>query len=261
MLAPPFNHNFNRSTVNFITSSGIQTYVPASAWAAVTPYIVGQTIIDSNGNGEKCIVAGTSGDSAPSWSSGLFVNTGDNSSVTWQNIGTLANISMVSNFGHIEKAMIQDINNGSVWKELGIALDLSRDSTNSCPKIISAQTDDNQGDISFRLMPPPGAAYPISIQYQQAQVPFTSLSQSWAPIPDRLYTIYNAGVLALSYLYKGDVARHQVASQAFIARMLSYDQGLSESQANQFMKNWGQTISETTLMQRSQQGVSARAAL
>jgi hypothetical protein len=41
--------------------------VGISAWAATTAYTVGQMVKDSANNTEMCIVAGTSGSTAPSW--------------------------------------------------------------------------------------------------------------------------------------------------------------------------------------------------
>lgn len=262
ILAPPFRHNFNRNTVNFLTKSGVQTYVNTNSWNANYIYTLGTTIIDPNGNGQKVIVAGTSSSYQPTWSTGIFTTTNDDggsppSSLTWQNVGPLVSISQITDFGFIEKAMVQDINNGNVWKELGVSLDLSRDTTPSCPKYISAQTDDNLGDVAVRLMPPPGGVYPVSMQYQKLQVPFTSVAQTWAPIPDRMFMIYSFGVLALAYLYKGD-SRFQWASMQFVTKMLAYAEGLSETQINQFLRNWQLTTSENTWNQKAQQGTAAR---
>jgi hypothetical protein len=259
VLAPPFKWRFNRNSVNFITTSGTQTYMSANGWVGVTAYTVGTTIIDSNGNGQKCVVSGTSGGSAPTWSTNLFATTSDGSgNLSWQNIGPLSAIPQMTDFGFIEKASVQDINNGSVWKELSIALDLSRDSTTSCPKLISAQSDDNLGDIALRLMPPPGAAYPVTVQYQKQLATYTSLGQTWSPLPDYLYMTYNFGFLALAFLYKGD-SRFEWASQQFTTRLLSYAEGLKESEISAFLQNWQSSSTAFALWaQKVQQGVAGR---
>jgi hypothetical protein len=257
ITAPPFKWRFNRNSVNFITTSGTQTYMNANNWVATTSYTTGTTIIDSNGNGQKCIVAGTSSVSTPSWSTSLFTYTTDGA-VTWQNIGPLGGILQMTDFGFIEKAVIQDVNNGSVWKELSVSLDLSRDSTTSCPKYVSAQSDDNLGDISLRLTPPPGAAYPVSVQYQKQLSPFTSLGQSWSPLPDYLFMTYSFGFLALAFLYKGD-SRFEWASQQFTTRLLSYAEGLKESEISAFLQNWQSSSTAFSVWaQKSQQGVAGR---
>ena len=258
MLAPPFKHNFNRQTYNFLTVKDCQSYMPAAGWVANQPYLLNAVIIDSNGNGQKCIVAGTSQTPGPpAWTTGLFTTLVDGG-VTWQNLGVLTNIPQINNFGFIEKAWVQDVNSGSEWKEMGISLDLPRDSTSGCPKYISAQTDDNVGNISIRLTPPPAGIYPITMQYQALQVPFTSVGVTWAPIPDRLFYTYSYGVLALAYAYKGDMQRAMWAGGHFVGGLLSYYEGLSETQINQFLRVWSATLGENIAQAKSQQGTALR---
>jgi hypothetical protein len=47
------------------------------AWSAATPYTAGTLVIDSNGNLQRCTTAGTSGSSAPAWSTALSGSTAD----------------------------------------------------------------------------------------------------------------------------------------------------------------------------------------
>ena len=260
LLSPPFAPNFNRGAINFITTAGVQTYVAAGSWIPANPYSVGQIIIDSNGNGQLVLTAGVSQTASPpvppTWATGIFVNTTDGT-VVWQCLGSLGAIPQVTDFGWIEKAELQDVLNGNAWKELGIQLNLSRDTVTSCPRFISAQADDNQGDVTFRLMPPPAGAYPIVVQYQRLHQPFTSLSNLWGPIPDRLFYTYSMGVLALAYLYKGD-ERYASTSQKFITGVLAYYGGLTETQKNQFLANWNASLAETNMQSKAQQAVAAR---
>ena len=262
LLGPPFKPSWNRNSIQFVTTSGTQTYVNAGSWASGTAYTVGTVIIDTNNNGQRVIVAGTSGGSAPSWVTGLFLTTTDNS-VTWQNIGPLATIPQITDFAYIEKAAVRDIYSSSSisvansWKEMEISLNLSRDTAQGCPKYVAAQSDDNIGDIAIRLTPTPGAAYPVDVQYQKLHQPFTALSNPWAPIPDRLFHTYSMGVLALAFLYKGD-SRYQWASQQFIAGVVSYYGGLKETEMNQFLQAWDSTIADAVKAQKAQQVVSAR---
>jgi len=55
-------------------------------WAAASPYVLGQIIIDSNGNIQRCTTAGTSGGVQPTWSTVLNATTTDNTAV-WTNAG------------------------------------------------------------------------------------------------------------------------------------------------------------------------------
>jgi len=61
----------------------------ATAWASSTAYDVGDIVRPAAANGYvyRCIAAGTSGGSAPSWPTTKGVDVTDNS-VTWENLGT-----------------------------------------------------------------------------------------------------------------------------------------------------------------------------
>lgn len=261
MTAPPFKWNWNRSSVDFITTGGTQNYRNAPAWSSTT-FSAGQIIIDSNNNGQRCIVAGTAGGSAPAWATGIFATTTDNT-ITWSNIGPLASIVQVSDFGFIERAQVQDINaSTSTWKDLNIVQQLPRESGSSCPKTVCADSDDNASDITFRLspVPPSGSTglYPITIVYQKKVANYTDTAQSMSPLPDHFFHVYAYGVLALCYMYAED-PRYQMANQQFIARLLSYAEGLSEMEINIFLKNWNAILPGAPgFMARLQQGTQAR---
>jgi hypothetical protein len=57
-----------------------------ATWAAATAYSVGTRILDSNGNVQQVITAGTSGGAAPTWNTAFGAPTTDNTA-TWQNQG------------------------------------------------------------------------------------------------------------------------------------------------------------------------------
>lgn len=172
--------------------------------------------------------------------------------------GTQDYSQSVASFGFIENASVQDVNNGNAWKQLTPRLDLALESSTSCPKYVSAQTDDNAGNIGFRLMPVPGAIYPVTIQYQKQAVLFTSLTQTWAPLPDFLFYIYSMGFLALSLVYKSD-SMFPWASQQFATRLLAQAEGLSETETNIFLQTWtGITNSVALTALKQTQGNQAR---
>lgn len=157
----------------------------------------------------------------------------------------------ISDFGFAEKAQVQDVNSNSSWKEIGIRLDLSLESLTSCPKYICPLLDDNSGNITFRLMPVPGAAYPVNVQYQKAQPLFASLSQTWAPIPDFMFYVYSLGFMAFALLYKGD-SRFPGAMQQFATTLIANSEGLTESEMNIFLQTWTgitNTVALTALKQ------------
>lgn len=88
--------NANGTTNNF-------TQVSAS-WVASTPYALGATIVDSNGNLQRVTHAGTSGSgSHPTWNATVGLTTTD-SGVTW----TCIQDSPLSNYNFVDSAVIND---------------------------------------------------------------------------------------------------------------------------------------------------------
>lgn len=57
----------------------------AYAWKATTAYVLGQEVVDSNGNLQKVVIAGTSGASAPTWATTpIGALTAADGTVTWE---------------------------------------------------------------------------------------------------------------------------------------------------------------------------------
>lgn len=107
----------------------------------------------------------------------------------------------------------------------------------SRPTFISAQLDDDEGNITFRLMPVPEQDYSGSIIYQQSAPSITTTASVWAPIPDYLKYIYNWGFLSLmqDYLNSGDAAHMR---QLFVSSLINVSEGLEETQKNLFIQSW-----------------------
>jgi len=85
----------------------LNLYVTPAAWTAATDYLVGDRIrpnLTSNGYLYQCVTAGTSGGSAPAFSTTVGATFGDGS-VTWKNIGaddpTLRYVVPSSAYGQI----------------------------------------------------------------------------------------------------------------------------------------------------------------
>lgn len=53
------------------------------SWAATTAFSVGNLIVDSNGNIQRCTTAGTSGSSHPTWATTIGSTTNDASPLVW----------------------------------------------------------------------------------------------------------------------------------------------------------------------------------
>jgi hypothetical protein len=125
------------------------------------------------------------------------------------------------------------------------------------PESIAPQIDNNAGSITFRFLPVPDQIYTIVPFYQQSAPLFTSLSQTWSPIPDKLEYLYSWGFLALSLAYADD-QRFPIFNQKFVAHLLGAQQGLSEMEKNMFLDSWNLVTSQQGLANiKMQQGRQA----
>jgi hypothetical protein len=125
------------------------------------------------------------------------------------------------------------------------------------PQSIAPQIDNNAGQITFRFLPVPDNAYGVVAYFQNSPPLFTSLSQTWAPIPDKFEYLYNWGFLALSMAYSQD-ERFQIFNQKFVAHLLGAQQGLSETERNMFLDSWNILTNQNTLAAiKTQQGRQA----
>ncbi len=126
-----------------LLASRAAAYVPANAWqeqwGPLVPYQVGQIVRPTTGNGLlfRCITAGTSGVSQPSWPT-LIGGTVVDSGATWQAIAagaiqlTAASIQWLSYLGSLRYLVISDRSPGSASQQPLIGLcDLGTTSTGS----------------------------------------------------------------------------------------------------------------------------------
>ena len=159
----------------------------------------------------------------------------------------------IGDFGFLEKA---SITSGSTTFELSNTEPVLGDGAErDRPHTIAPQIDDNNGHLSFRLLPIPDAVYTVKVIYQAKAPVLTSLSDSWA-IPDRFAYIFNRGFLALSFEYADD-PKFQVENQKFVSALLGAAEGLSEQSRNVFLGHW-LSVTGQTASGKSQQGLSSR---
>lgn len=267
MLGAPFYWRWNRVVTGFITAVGQQDYVVFN-WAASTTITTIYVTVDDAGNSQACTTAGTTGTTAPSWNHTKGGTTTDGG-VTWTNLGSINTpVSQTYDFAWIERASVQKMNPNSStgsWQAMKPKITLELDSASSRPQNVAAEMSDDNGNITFRLMPVPDASYPIAITIQQKPSLFSpdneGINETWGPIPDEYSHIYNWGFLSLMLLFADD-PRFPVANQKFVSALLSTHQGLSQTEINIFLNNWqaltGQQIS---LDVRTQQGLQARGSI
>jgi hypothetical protein len=234
IVSKPFRWQFNRVVTGFYAVVGQQDYTLLYAWPASTALLTGYQLIDSNGNSQIVTVAGTTNSTVPSWNATVGGTTTDNG-VTWKNQGPIPNASSSYNFGWIENVSVQDPVS-SKWIQISNKVDLALDAAQSRPQNIAAELIGTLG-IVFRLMPLPDKAYPVAITLQQSAQLFTSLNQTWSPIPDDLGYVYNTGLLAWMYEFADD-GRSPQKRQEFVARLLGAAEGLTATEVDIFLSNF-----------------------
>lgn len=145
--------------------------------------------------------------------------------------GTQDYLQTTPNFGWLEKASIND---GTNVFELEVQLNVSEESTQNQPTYISPRLDDDTGNVTFRLFPVPDKVYTVNYAFQNAAPSFTSLADTWSPVPDYMYYLIQQGFLAKVYEYWDDV-RFFPSLQLFMRQVVSASEGLTESQKNIFL--------------------------
>lgn len=264
VVGAPFAWRWNRILTGFVTVPGQQDYTIFN-WTGVTDVGLGYVLVDSLGFSQQITTAGTTSGSVPAFNQTVGGTTTDGTAV-WTNMGAIGvrNISQTYSLNWIENASIQDQDPNTcalVWKQLTPHIDLASDSQRSRPLSISAQFDQGNNNVTFRLMPCPDKAYPVQIQVQQKPPIIDSLNDTWSPIPDEYSRLYNWGLLALFYQFADD-PRWQMANQKFVTNLLSTAEGLTETQLNIWLNNWEQvTGAPVSKGQRMQQGTQARGGL
>lgn len=156
----------------------------------------------------------------------------------------------IPTFGWIEKATCYDPLDGYSAQELQVGLIVAGETRPNQPTRIAAVLDDGGGNITFRVFPAPDRLYNIVIEFQNSAQLFSSLSQTWNPIPDYLSYIYDQGFLAKAYEYVGDPA-FGPSLQLFYTQLSEVAEGLDTSQKNLWLTD---KINSTRQMMAVQQG-------
>lgn len=164
-------------------------------------------------------------------------------------------VKVAADFGFIEKAWLTDAV-GEV-KEIEVVNVLSGESKKNRPANIALQYDDQLGNITFRLMPPPGAVYTVKVAYQKKPVHMASLASAWG-VPEEYSHIYQWGFLALATIFSND-PRFPIFNQKFISNLLGAQEGLDDTQRNIFLGNWLEITKQAERAgTKTQQGIAAR---
>jgi hypothetical protein len=159
-------------------------------------------------------------------------------------------------FSHIEHASVLDITAPAKWVELTVKDNLSLNTSQGRSTFISPETEDANGNITFRVLPAPNKNYPVSIHTQLTPPLITSINQTWAPLPDYLMNVYSLGFLGWMMAFNDDPKAAMYNSQ-FKAALLARQSGLDDEERNIFLNNWD--LLTNAQMMKKQQGNQARA--
>jgi hypothetical protein len=155
-------------------------------------------------------------------------------------------------FGWLESATAQDTVTPQAI-QLNVSLNDESEIQQNQPNKISARLDDGNGNITFRITPPPTANFTVAdLTYQNASPKFAKMSDTWAPIPDYFSNIYQTGLLAKAYEFVGD-ERYAATMQLFIRQLIAANGGLNATQINIFASEFGLTpLTLSNMTQNSQ---------
>lgn len=164
-------------------------------------------------------------------------------------VGTSDYSVSLPQFGWIEKAVAYDPSNGYAAFELQVELIKGLETQSNQPARISAQYDDDAGNITFRIFPAPDQIYNIVVEYQKSASIFTSLTQTWSPLPDYLSYLYNEGFIAKAFEYSND-PRFAPAMQLFLTDLVEANVGLDRTQKNIWLADRLNTLRQNLNVQQ-----------
>lgn len=267
IISPPFSWNWNRSSASFNTTAGTQDYISATAlfgFIEKASYKIPAATITNT-----ALSAGIATYTAPNnFQAGDLVTV-----VGLTNNPTVFNVSKATINSATSTLFTVLINNANIGSGadsgtavVGTTTELSETETIlgtgsdiGAPNRVSAQIDDNAGNITFRLSPAPDRVYSVEVIFQK-RIPslVTTTASTWAPVPDHYSHIFQWGFLALMLAYNQDM-RWTQANQKFVANLLGAAEGLSEEQKNVFQTAWLNSVTEQQVVgAKAQQGVGAR---
>lgn len=252
ILGPPFVWNWNRSSVTFNTTAGTQDYATAAATygfiekasykipaatitnTVLTSGVATYTATNTFKAGDKVTITGTTNGSGVLNIAAQVIKSATSSQFT-----VLINTPNVVTAADTGTAIV-----GTTTEISETVNILGTGSELGSPAKLAPQSDDNAGNITFRLLPIPDRVYIVEVIFQK-KIPalITATTDKWSPIPDQYSYIYQWGFLALMLAYNGD-ARWMQANQKFVSGLLGVAEGLTEDQRNIFQAAWLNTITE-----------------
>jgi hypothetical protein len=268
ITGPPFRWVWNRTTVSFLATEGIQDYnvfLPSFGFLETASVqlagVITSVTITSNvavftaNNAFVSLLGGfpgttvtTSGCTTPALNGTFPLVSATPTSFTVAIIHgnlTESESGALALAGPIKPLEIK-------WGSLSAATEQDR------PTFISVQDSDESGiNFQFRVLPVPNAAYQIILSYQGSPPVVTNPSNTWQ-IPDQISYIYTYFFMFMMFDYFDD-PRAGRYRQLAVAALLARQSGLSATDRNLFLGNWLPLMKEEESAQSEvQQGNQAR---
>ena len=288
ILGPPFEWWWNSEDLTFTTSPTAPAATSTSSTISATGVLT-VTASNSFGVGASVLVAAFTGALAPlngqlvsvTGVIGTFPNyTGFTAQVPFNTLGPDVSSGTFTSlttqdyvvappagynavggatqgwFSHIEHGSVYDVSSTTPrWVELTVKNNLSLDSVTGRSTFISPESEDANGNVTFRVMPSPDEAYPISLHVMMTPPQITSVNQTWAPLPDYLQNVYTLGFLSFMMAFNDDPRAPMYNSQ-FKAAILARQDGLTAEEIDIVLNNFDMLTARQQM--NAQQGTTAR---
>jgi hypothetical protein len=265
ILGPPFRWNWNRKSLTFVTTPGVQDYpvtladfgfMEKASVAIQGSKTIEIEIYNNNSLGEDTVAA------RPRF---ISAQLDDNSTAASANItnvslsNNILTVTAINSFVAGQVVYFTGLTNATFLNGQTAEVITSNGTSFTAvyigPDYSSPYGDTgtaSEGNITFRLMPVPEQVYTITVQYQKKVPLFNSLSEFWV-VPDNYSYIYQLGFMSFMMQFSDD-PRWQLYAQKFVSHLLAAQDGLTATERNIFLNSWGALIGNamTNTMDRQQ---------
>jgi hypothetical protein len=268
IVGPPFKWSWNRSTLSFLMTTGVQDYTAFISnygfleTASVQPAAVITSVTVAAGIATFTAL----NDYSAILATGMKPNV-TNSGCTTSGLNvtgpllsaTPTSYTMAIAIGNMteSEAGASSVCGPIMPLELKDEA-LTNDTAQDRPSFISTQSSDESGvNFTFRFLPVPGQAYRCILTYQESPSTIVNMNSTWG-IPDPLQYLYTYFFLwfMLDYFQDAQAAKYR---QLAIASLLARQSGLSLTDRNLFLGNYLDLMEEEQeSAQKTQQGNQAR---
>lgn len=189
----------------------------------------------STGTASKYNSTYTDNGSVCSWSTGYTITAVGAKSFsfaagTGQNNADVGGAPGVTDFGWLSGVTMMELNNNSCppnWRQMKAVRNLPKWSRVSDPEQVAMVQDLGTGVLRFRFNQIPGGViWAVNFVYQKAAPLLTLMSNTWAPIPDRLGDLIRQAALYRCYRYLNP------NSPATVNELKKFEQVLNKSKGN-----------------------------